>query len=211
MFSAKIFPNILTLLRIIFTLIIIFLFLTIKQEANNTNTFLIILILYALASIFDYLDGMLARKLNAVTRFGRVLDPIADKILVAGCLLSFIYLARLYAIEPIVIPALFIILRDIFISGLREFMAFERYQITVSPLAKWKTSLEMLSIGVILFYLFFISTGLANFTIKHMYLLKQVSYFSLWCTALLSLITAGQYVFSLRGAFKHQKLNSKQD
>jgi len=103
------------------------------------------LVLFAIAAITDWLDGMLARQFDAVSNLGRMLDPIADKLLVTGCLLAL----------PVsdnwgwlmFLPALLILFREVFISGLREFMAGKQVVIHVTALAKIKTTLQLVAIG----------------------------------------------------------------
>ena len=96
----------------------------------------------------DYLDGYLARVLDTQSDFGRLLDPIADKILVGACLLV------LTAVDAItgwtVVAALIILLREIPVSGLREFLAEMRVGMPVSKLAKWKTMIQMLALGFVI-------------------------------------------------------------
>jgi CDP-diacylglycerol--glycerol-3-phosphate 3-phosphatidyltransferase len=104
--------------------------------------------LYALASITDYLDGYLARTLKAQSAFGRLLDPIADKLLVGACLL--ILSALHYISGWTVLAALVILLREILVSGLREFLAEIRIGMPVSRLAKWKTTVQLLAIGFLI-------------------------------------------------------------
>ncbi|XDZ66177.1 CDP-diacylglycerol--glycerol-3-phosphate 3-phosphatidyltransferase [Alphaproteobacteria bacterium LSUCC0684] len=103
------------------------------------------LVLFTIAAITDWLDGMLARQFDAVSNLGRMLDPIADKLLVAGCLLAL-------AVSDnwgwlMFLPALLILFREVFISGLREFMAGKQVVIHVTPLAKIKTTLQLIAIG----------------------------------------------------------------
>ena len=103
------------------------------------------LVLFAIAAMTDWLDGMLARQFDAVSNLGRMLDPIADKLLVAGCLLAL----------PVTdswgwlmfLPALMILFREVFISGLREFMAGRQIVIHVTTLAKFKTTVQLIAIG----------------------------------------------------------------
>jgi cardiolipin synthase len=103
------------------------------------------LLLFAVAAMTDWLDGMLARQFDAVSNLGRMLDPIADKLLVAGCLLAL----------PVsdtwnwlmFLPALIILFREVFVSGLREFMAGKQVVIHVTSLAKIKTTLQLIAIG----------------------------------------------------------------
>lgn len=102
-------------------------------------------LLFAIAALTDWLDGYLARQLNAISTFGRMLDPVADKLLVAGSILA---LAATDSWDMLMfLPALAIIMREVFISGLREFMANENYVIHVTMLAKFKTTFQLIGIG----------------------------------------------------------------
>jgi CDP-diacylglycerol--glycerol-3-phosphate 3-phosphatidyltransferase len=99
-------------------------------------------ILFFIAGLTDYLDGFLARKMKLSSKFGAFLDPIADKILVAGVL---IMLVEHYRTLWVTIPAIIIIYREIMVSGLREWMASrgERHKVQVALLGKLKTALQM--------------------------------------------------------------------
>ncbi len=104
----------------------------------------IALVLFAIAGITDYFDGYLARSRSELTTLGRVLDPIADKLLVASVLLMLVYDGRIDAIT--IVPALVILLREVAVSGLREFLAEIKVGLPVSRLAKWKTAIQMMAI-----------------------------------------------------------------
>lgn len=130
-------------------------------------------VIFAVASITDWLDGYLARKLNQSTTFGAFLDPVADKIMVA---IALVLLIERYSIPWLTIPALIIIGREMVISALREWMAElgERASVAVSYLGKIKTTAQMVSITVLLavlpedhggglFYLGYITLYLAAF------------------------------------------------
>lgn len=103
-----------------------------------------LLILFALCMITDFLDGYWARKWGLVSPFGRMLDPIADKLLVASCLIAMCIVSFGWVL--MVIPALIIISRDIFVSGIREHAANSSIILSPTKLAKWKTMFEMLAI-----------------------------------------------------------------
>jgi cardiolipin synthase len=144
--------------------------------------------LFALACVTDYLDGHFARRYKQMSAFGRFLDPIADKLLVAITLMMLVAFDRLST--SALIPALIILAREILVSGLREFLAGLRVSVPVSRLAKWKTGIQMVAIGVLLIGnagpgflpMSFIGEGL------------------LWIAALLTLITGYDY---LRHGLKH--------
>lgn len=104
--------------------------------------------LFTLAAVTDWLDGRLARLWQQQSELGRFLDPIADKLLVGATLFMLAAQARIS--HPAVLPALVILSREILVSGLREHLAGLRVRVPVSRLAKWKTAIQMVAIGVLL-------------------------------------------------------------
>lgn len=100
---------------------------------------------YTLACVTDWFDGYIARKQNITSAFGRFLDPIADKLLIAILLLVFVGLDRLYGWW--ILPAAIILFREVLIAGLREFLGPQNIVIHVSKLAKWKTTAQMVAMG----------------------------------------------------------------
>src|SRR5215470_690246 len=104
--------------------------------------------LFAAACITDWFDGYFARRYHQISRFGRFLDPIADKLLVAAALLMLVNNGQLRGVN--VLAALIILAREILVSGLREFLAELRVGLPVSQLAKWKTGAQMVAIAVLL-------------------------------------------------------------
>jgi cardiolipin synthase len=106
------------------------------------------LAIFILAAITDLLDGWVARAYGGWSKLGRMLDPIADKLLVGACLLM---LAADTTIRGWSLWAAFVILcREILVSGLREYLAELRVSVPVSRLAKWKTTLQLIAIGFLL-------------------------------------------------------------
>jgi len=144
--------------------------------------------LFALAGVTDYLDGHFARRYKQMSAFGRFLDPIADKLLVAITLMMLVDFNWLST--PALFPALIILAREILVSGLREFLAGLRVSVPVSRLAKWKTGIQMVAIGVLLI-------GDAGPAVLH---LRLVGENLLWLAALLTLVTGYDY---LRHGLKH--------
>ncbi len=137
-------PNILTLLRIALIPVFVLVFFLPFTWVNWATA-----ILFTLAAITDWLDGYLARRLNASSRFGAFLDPVADKLMVAAALVM------LVLSNPSIwftIPAIVIIGREIAISALREWMAEigERAQVAVSYIGKVKTTMQMIAIILLL-------------------------------------------------------------
>ncbi|PRY93590.1 CDP-diacylglycerol--glycerol-3-phosphate 3-phosphatidyltransferase [Hasllibacter halocynthiae] len=106
------------------------------------------LILFSAAAITDYVDGQLARRWGQVSRFGAMLDPIADKAMVVTAVAI---LFGLYGLDlAIVVPATLILFREVFVSGLREFLGADAGKLAVTRLAKWKTTAQLVSIGFLL-------------------------------------------------------------
>jgi len=103
-----------------------------------------------LACITDYFDGYWARKWNVTSDFGRMIDPIADKLLVAGSLIAIC--VAINGMWQFMVPALAIIGRDILVSGAREHAALKSRVMPPTKLAKWKTASEMFAIALIIFY-----------------------------------------------------------
>ena len=106
------------------------------------------LVLFIGAALTDYIDGYLARKWNQITGFGRMLDPIADKAMVVIALAVLLGLSGLNPL--VVIPASLILFREVFVSGLREFLGADAGKLRVTKLAKWKTTVQMFAIPALL-------------------------------------------------------------
>src|SRR5690606_9178039 len=109
--------------------------------------------LYCLMGITDYFDGYLARSSGAVSKLGQFLDPIADKIMVAAAILVLTaqgYLRGPYVGDMHVIAGLIILIREIAVSGLREFLGGLQVSMPVSSLAKWKTTFQLVALGALI-------------------------------------------------------------
>src|SRR6201996_8557652 len=105
-------------------------------------------VVFSAAAITDYYDGKLARSRRLQSDLGRMLDPIADKLLVGAALMMLVGQNRLSG--PALYPAIVIMLREILVSGLREYLAGIRIGLPVTPLAKWKTGFQMGALGTLL-------------------------------------------------------------
>ena len=137
-------PNILTISRIVLLPVLIIL---IFSDSNLIN--FLSIVLFIVMSITDYLDGLIARKTKNTSNFGKMLDPIADKLFVVLILITFISDSMLLGIH--LIPAYLIIAREIFISGLREYASSDdNKEIPVSNLGKYKTAAQMSGLFLIL-------------------------------------------------------------
>ncbi|MEI8295075.1 MAG: CDP-diacylglycerol--glycerol-3-phosphate 3-phosphatidyltransferase [Alphaproteobacteria bacterium] len=136
-------PNVLTLLRIALIPIVIIAFF----HDSPFNRWLAAIVFF-LACLTDFFDGYLARLWAQTSRVGQLLDPIADKLLVISTLFLLASFGRIQGIT--FIPAVIIIWREILVSGLREFTSHYNLTLEVSNMAKWKTSVQMLALGILL-------------------------------------------------------------
>jgi len=143
--------------------------------------------LFVVASFTDFLDGLLARMYKEESKFGELLDPIADKIIVATALILLVMDGTIKNYE--VIAAIIILTREILISGLREFLAKGRVKLPVSNLAKLKTFLQMFSISILL-------TGDTGNKILNFqdYNAQTIGIILLWFSAFLTLYTGYDYL-----------------
>jgi len=168
-------PNILTILRIASAPILVLVLLS-----SETNMVILGLVIFILSSITDFLDGYLARSFNQSSKLGKILDPIADKLLITCALISLISNNIIQDIH--VIAATLIIIREIFISGLREYIKGNILKVTF--LAKVKTTVQMVSIIILIPSTLFE----LNFDLNYLGILL------LWLSSFLSLLTAYQYI-----------------
>lgn len=173
-------PNILTFSRILAIPVVIALLLFVDDPAGSWLAFSA----YTYACITDFFDGYLARAWHQRAAFGRFLDPIADKLLVAGVLLVLVGIDRFSGLT--VVPAAVILCREILVSGLREFLAEVRVHMPVSGLAKWKTGIQMLALGFLLVGPNGPDFGPLTTT--------EVGIYGLWAAATLTLITGFDYL-----------------
>jgi cardiolipin synthase len=148
--------------------------------------------LYVTAAITDYVDGYLARAWGQQSPLGRMLDPIADKLLVASCLLAFAATGMLTGVS--FWAAVVILCREILVSGLREFLAELRVSVPVTQLAKWKTFAQLTAVG-------FLVAGPAGDQIVPF--VTEAGHVLLWLSALLTLYTGYDYFRAgLRSVFE---------
>jgi cardiolipin synthase (CMP-forming) len=173
-------PNLITYARILAVPVICWL-LTIP----STTTRWIALILYIAAALSDFLDGYLARRLNQSSALGRMLDPIADKLLVNALLIVLAFTHDFDGWD--LIPAIAIMLRETLVPGLREYLGNARVEVRVTTLAKWKTTSQLVAIAIVILAGLF--PGLA-----------LVADIILWLAAALTVVTGVQYFV---GAWPH--------
>ena len=196
-------PNLLTMSRIFAVPLLAFLLWWPEWRLGYGIGF----VLYCIIGFTDYLDGYLARAQGTVSKLGQFLDPIADKIMVAAVILVLAaqgYMRGPYVGDLHVIAGLIILVREIAVSGLREFLGPLKVSIPVSRLAKWKTTSQLVSLGAL------ILGGAVEGrpchsrleycgTLEHQWI-HLVGLTSLWAAAILTLVTGWDY---LRVGLKH--------
>jgi CDP-diacylglycerol--glycerol-3-phosphate 3-phosphatidyltransferase len=199
-------PNILTIMRIVLVPVFALAFVLPGETARLTA-----FIVFCIAGVSDALDGLAARKLNAGTEFGRMLVPIADKILVAVALMMLVAEGSIRQFNLTMsvtsllrlVPALIILAREILVSGLREFLAGARVSIPVTAVAKFKTTLQMIAIGAMILtplaYRFFPGVPAVSYT--------AFAYALLWIAAALTVYTGFVY---FRAGLKHLHGSARQ-
>ncbi|MBH9982284.1 CDP-diacylglycerol--glycerol-3-phosphate 3-phosphatidyltransferase [Bartonella sp. B10834G6] len=182
-------PNILTYARIIAVpLVVLCFFVEGRLQSTDTARWWAVVI-FVVASITDFFDGYLARIWKQTSNIGRMLDPIADKLLVSACLLL---LAADGTIAGWALWAAIIILcREILVSGLREYLASLKVSVPVSRLAKWKTTVQMFSI------VFLLAGPAGDKVIPYA---TEFGLVMLWVAAILTLWTGWDY---FRAGLKH--------
>lgn len=145
-------PNQLTVLRIFLTPVFVFFLLMGEVRSSQAAT-----IIFIVASMTDWYDGYIARKYGYVSKWGKFLDPIADKILISSAILAFVVLKYIHLWMVIVIIA-----RDIMITGLRSYALLVNRSVQTSTLAKWKTASQMVLIFFVLLVINLERTGLTE-------------------------------------------------
>jgi cardiolipin synthase len=176
------FPNLLTLSRIAVIPLMVVLAAVRTPGADFAAC-----VVFSVAAITDYFDGKLAREWQQTSDLGRMLDPIADKLLVAAALMMLVGTNRLSPAG--LYPAIVIMLREILVSGLREYLAGVRVGLPVTRLAKWKTGVQMGALGALL-------AGNASAQLLGIPWLpvEFIGEAMLWVAALLTLLTGWDYL-----------------
>ncbi|MGB1360559.1 MAG: CDP-diacylglycerol--glycerol-3-phosphate 3-phosphatidyltransferase [Alphaproteobacteria bacterium] len=177
-------PNILTVIRIaIIPMVVVLLFI------NTELSRWIALGLYFVACVTDFFDGYIARTTGQTSALGRFLDPVADKLLVATIIITLVALGAekdgLSAINAI--AGIIIVLREITVSGLREYLAEIKISVPVSGLAKWKTAFQMFSLGFLI---------VGEKASPKLIPSGDIGVLLLWVSAILTIITAHDYLRS---------------
>jgi cardiolipin synthase len=179
-------PNLLTLSRIVAIPLVVACFWLDRGWAQWLS-----MILFVIAAVTDWFDGYFARRYHQISRLGRFLDPIADKLLVAAALVMLVDNHTLRGVN--VLAALIILAREILVSGLREFLAELRVGLPVSALAKWKTGAQMVAIAALL-----VGDAASPYV-------TQIGIVLIWIAAALTLITGYDY---LRTGLRHMAEDS---
>ena len=176
-------PNILTLSRV--AVIPLFVGLFFLETATGQW---IAWGVFTFAAITDFFDGYLARARGQLSAFGTFLDPVADKLLVASALLMMVGFGQIDGLA--ILPAVIILCREILVSGLREYLAGVLVGLPVSKLAKWKTTIQMVAIGIL------IVGDAAHPTLSETIPVREIGEAGLWAAAIITLITGYDYIRS---------------
>lgn len=198
----KVFVNFLSIFRILSAFAIIFTIMF--------NLPWITCILFVLAAASDWFDGFLARKYNCCTKLGGVLDHIGDKLLVCNTL---VMLTLMMPVWFVVIPVIFMIARELYISGLREFLGTQKIEMPVPKarfsMGKIKTTIQM--IAIVAFLLWFATFSSVTPTTTNravfylIYVLPKIGIFCLWFALVASIWSAIQYTFTFAEKLKKIK------
>jgi len=184
-------PNILTYGRIVAVPLVVLCFFLEGHLKSSDFARWSALVIFLIASITDYFDGYLARAWQQTSNIGRMLDPIADKLLVATCLLLLAADTDRTIAGWSLWAAIIILCREILVSGLREYLAALKVSVPVTQLAKWKTAIQMVAIA-------FLLLGPAGDKIVPYW--TQIGITLLWISAIVTLYTGYDY---FRAGVKH--------
>jgi cardiolipin synthase len=171
-------PNILTMIRIALIPGIVGAFY-IADDLGNW----LALGLFCAAGLSDFLDGYLARAMNLTSRFGQLMDPIADKLVVAAALVMLVHRGTIGSVS--IVAAIIILCREMLVSGLREFLAAAKVSLPVTKLAKWKTTVQMIAIG------FLLAGDAGDRVLPHN---TDIGIAGIWIAAILTLYTGYDYL-----------------
>ncbi|WP_222934245.1 CDP-diacylglycerol--glycerol-3-phosphate 3-phosphatidyltransferase [Caulobacter sp. 17J80-11] len=203
-------PNILTWLRLVAGVVLFALLASAVGAVpfadhippDMQETFAVLaFITFVVGAVTDWFDGWLARKLNATTDWGATFDPIADKILVCGTILG---LASLGQQPHIVVPGALILFREFAVSSLRESSASRGIKLPVTLLAKWKTTLQLLALGLELFAYVWPFLGLPDDPAVRGPV-TNLAHVLMWVAAAVSLWTGWGYFHAARLKISHER------
>lgn len=184
-------PNLLTYGRILAVPLVVLCFFLEGSLQSSDAARWGALAIFAIASITDFFDGYLARIWKQTSTIGRMLDPIADKLLVSACLLLLAADTEKTIQGWSLWAAIIILCREILVSGLREYLAELKVSVPVSRLAKWKTTIQMIAIA------FLLAGSAGDKIVPH---ITTSGIVLLWVAALITLYTGWDY---FRAGLKH--------
>lgn len=174
-------PNQLTIARIV-SVPVLCLLVALSTDWHVDFLRWLALVIYVLSAITDYFDGFLARRMSMQSDLGKMLDPIADKLLVGALIVTFAWTRDFSGFD--LIPAIAILVREIFVSGLREFMGARSVSVPVTFLAKWKTTVQLVALFAVM---------LAGLWVG-MWFIADIL---LWLAGILTVWTGWQYLVSV--------------
>ena len=195
-------PNVLTLLRLLAAPLVPLMFFFLSRPFADFAA----LALFLIAAVTDWFDGYLARAWKQESRFGAAMDPIADKAMVV---IALVVITGYSGMNPwLILPATVILFREVFVSGLREFLGVNAQLLKVTKVAKWKTTFQMVAIAIL-----FLGTGLKYYETGHPPLVgepglpwssswsdlaTQAGLVTIWIAAALTAITGWDYFAKAR-------------
>ena len=207
MFTKAALPNLLTVLRLVLTLVMFACFAAVawvQEQGANMDQAMIFLILrialasFVIAAVTDFFDGWLARRWKVESLFGAILDPIADKILVCAAALGLI---AVHVQPPVLVPIGIILFREFAVSALREVLAPRGLILKDTALAKIKTALQLVALGALMVAWFAPAYGL-HLTIDQFRLMAYGAHGLIWLAAAVTLWTGVEYGLSANRALK---------
>ncbi len=207
MFTKAALPNLLTVLRLVLTLVMFACFAAVawvQEQGAAMDQAMIFLILrvalasFVIAAVTDFFDGWLARRWKVESLFGAILDPIADKILVCAAALGLI---AVHVQPPVLVPVGIILFREFAVSALREVLAPRGLILKVTALAKIKTALQLVALGALMVAWFAPAYGL-RLTMDQFRLMAYGAHGLIWLAAAVTLWTGVEYGLSANRALK---------
>ena len=186
-------PNTITMMRLLLTAVF-----CVAASSEGTLGYSIALVAFVLGAISDYLDGYLARKMNLVTSLGKLLDPLADKILVCS---GYVYLSATQELCPVWVTAL-IICREFMVTGIRQIAVEKGVVIAADNLGKWKTGLQLTFIITALTHLTFQEVHVEFWLVRLLQYLSNPAHWlipiSLWLSVVLTVVSGYSYFWKSR-------------
>jgi CDP-diacylglycerol--glycerol-3-phosphate 3-phosphatidyltransferase len=170
-------PNLITLIRILLIPVFVILFITPTPDRSLSAA-----VIFVVAAVTDFLDGYIARRTGQITKLGKLLDPIADKLLVLSALIVLVTLDRVSALVAILVIA-----REVAVTGIRAIAAGEGMIIAAETTGKYKMALQVVAITLLILE----GTGLAEFGNLHL-----AGIVTLYLALVLGYVSGGQYVWS---------------